>query len=313
MAQAINIAFWSVVPLLLLMALGYFLRIIKLLDEKFVTRLNAFCFKVFLPTTIFCNIYSSDFEQMFSIDMILFGLTSIFLSFILLLLIVPRFEKQRANTSVIIQGAFRSNYVFFGLPVLASIYGDSQTGVAAILAAFAIPVFNSLSVFVLESYSGKKPSALQIIKSVLKNPLIVASIVAFLLVFLGIKLPDAVFETAKDVSGVSTPLALILLGGSFKFTAAGKIYKQLIAAVSTKLVFIPLIFVTISVILGFRGATLAALAIMFASPTAVSSYTMAQSSGANHVLAGQIVVWSSIFSIVSLFFIVAILRGFAFI
>ncbi len=313
MLQAIDIAFWSVLPLLLLMALGYFLRFIKLLDEKFVTRLNAFCFKVFLPTTIFCNIYSSDFEQLFSAEMILTGLICIIVSYIILFIAVPLFDKDNANVAVIIQGAFRSNYVFFGLPVLASIYGDSKTGIAAILAAFVIPVFNALSVFVLEKFCSKKTNVLQIIKSVFKNPLIIATLIAFVFVLTGIKLPTAVFETAKDVSNVSTPLALILLGGSFKFTAATKIYKQLIATVSIKLVIIPIICIPICILLGFSGPTLAALAILFASPTAVSSYTMSQSAGANHVLAGQIVVWTSMFSLVSIFLIIAILRAFAFI
>lgn len=66
--------------------------------------------------------------------------------------------------------------------------------------------------------------------------------------------------------------------------------------------------ISLVVLLGFRGVELAVLMAMFVTPTAVSSFTMAQSVGANDDLAGQIVVWGSIFSIVTIFIWITILQ-----
>ena len=64
--------------------------------------------------------------------------------------------------------------------------------------------------------------------------------------------------------------------------------------------------------LGFRDAPLAVLLTVFGAPIAVSSFTMAQQMGGDDKLAGQLVVFSSIFSIGTMFLLIFFLREMAF-
>ena len=70
----------------------------------------------------------------------------------------------------------------------------------------------------------------------------------------------------------------------------------------------PAIFVTAAVLCGFRGIELVSMTVLFMSPSAVSSYTMAQQMDADGELAGQQVVFSTAFSIISIFLIVLLMK-----
>ena len=59
----------------------------------------------------------------------------------------------------------------------------------------------------------------------------------------------------------------------------------------------------------FNGANFAAFVAMFASPVAVSTVPMAQSMGADHALAGQLVVWTTLISSVVIFLASFILKS----
>lgn len=306
---AISVVF----PLFCMMALGYMLRAIGVFNEQFLKQLNLLCFKVFLPVVLFINIYKSDFFSLFSIKLIIFAITCVTILFLLLMWIVPSFEKTNSNIGVVIQGIFRSNFILFGVPIAASLYGSENTGTTAILIGFVIPLFNLLSIIALQIFSNEKPSKASIIKEVIKNPLIIGSLVAFAFVITQVKMPLLFEGVVSDIANVATPLALIILGGSFKFSGIAKYKKLLFVTIISKLIIVPAFFITISIFFGFRNMELAALMAMFASPTAVSTFTMAQKANANDELAGQIVVLDSIFSVATIFLWITTLKFFNFI
>ncbi|MEG0513526.1 MAG: AEC family transporter, partial [Clostridia bacterium] len=296
-------------PLFLMMALGYFLRLIKLFNEAFLRQLNKLCFSVFLPAILFINVYDSDFSSSFQPRLVVFAIACVLAMFAVLMLLVPRFEKSNLRRGVMVQGIFRSNYILFGLPMAASLFGASKTGTTAVLIAFVIPLFNLLSVIALEIFHVGKVNVKRILMGVVTNPLILGAMAAFVFLLTGLRLPRVVEQTVRDISKIATPLALIILGGSFTFSRLKLNLKHIVAAVSGRLILIPLCFVSLSVALGFRGVALGALLAMFASPTAVSSFTMAQQLHADDELAGQIVVVGSLCSVVTIFLWVSLLSS----
>lgn len=305
------LAFSVVFPLFCMMALGYFLSAVKVFNGPFLKQLNSICFKVFLPIVLFMNIYQSDFKALFSPKLIIFAVVSLCIIYAVLMLVVPRLVKDNRDRGVVVQGIFRSNYILFGLPVTTSLAGAQGASVTSILFPFVVPLFNMLSIIALETWSDKKTNASSVVKEVVKNPLIIASVIAFLFVITGIKLPALVESTVSDISKVATPLALIALGGSFSFKSLGNSPKILTFSVLCRLIIVPLFGIAASVLLGFRGVQLVSLMCMFSSPTAVSSYTMAQSAGANDELAAQIVVVNSAFSILTVFTWITVLKSLA--
>ncbi len=298
------LAFRVVLPLFLTMAVGYFLRRRGMVDEPLLQKLNSLVFKVFLPMLLFENIYSSDVESLLNPKVIITAVVIVLVLFVALCLIVPLIEKDGKKRGVIVQGIFRSNYIIFGMPIVAGVFGDKGIGVVSIISAFVIPMFNVLSVAALEAFSHGAVDKKKIAKGIAKNPLIIASLLGVAALFSGITIPEAINKVFVDFGKVATPLGLMSLGGFFKFEDTRHCIKQLVIIVVGRLILCPLIFLPIVIAMGFRGVELMALATMLGAPIAVSSFIMAQQQGADSELAGQAVAYTTLLSVVTMFFIV---------
>ncbi len=302
------LAFSVVCPLFLMMALGYLLRKLGLFNERLVEELNALCFKVFLPIMLFINVYQSQAVKGALQNLIIFAVVSVVASYGLVFLVIPRLEKENKKRGVLIQGIFRSNFVLFGLTVTISLYGSDAASATAVLIAFVVPIFNVLSVIALEVFSGGQVDHQKMVISMIKNPLILAAAIAFLVVLTGMRLPLILETTLADIGEIAAPLAFIILGGSFKFSRIIGNLKPILIGVGGRLIVIPVIFLSLAVFLGFRHEELGALLALFASPTAVSSFVMAQQMDGDGELAGQLVVISSLVSIVTMFVWIGVLK-----
>ena len=301
-------AFSVVCPLFLMMSLGYFLKILKLFNDHSLKELNALCFKVFLPLLLFINVYQSKASQVLQPKLIAFAVVSVVASYVIVFLVIPLIEKENNRRGVLIQGIFRSNFILFGISMTTSLYGDAYVGITAVLIAFVIPIFNVLSVIALEAFSDGRMSIKKIIKGIITNPLILASVIAFFFVQTGIKLPEIIETTIADIAKIATPLAFIILGGSFKFSNISVNFKPILIGVAGRLIVIPIILLPIAILLGFRNESLGVLLALFASPTAVSSFVMAQQMGGDSELSGELVIFSSLASIVTIFVWIALLK-----
>jgi len=305
------LSFNVVAPLCLVMALGYFLKYIKILDKSSVKVMNNATFKVFLPTLLFYNIYTTDLGSVFDPKLMIFAAMSIVVLFGVLFLFIPIIEKDNSKRGVMIQGIFRSNFVLFGIPVATSLVGEGKVGTTALLIGVIVPLFNFLAVVCLETFRGGSINIKKIIRGIVTNPLIIGAFLGLLLLILNIKLPVFIVSTIKDISKMATPLSLTLLGASFSFSNIKKYLRETIIVVIGKLIITPLIFILISYYCGFRGVSLLSLMIMFASPTAISSFQMAIQMDGDSDLASQIVVFTSAFSIVTVFCWIFILKELA--
>lgn len=290
-----------VLPLFFLMVVGYIMRRCGIFDENTLKQMNKATFRVFLPCLIFYNVYTSEISDIFDKKLVIFSVVSVVVMFLMLLAVVPCIEKDNPKRGVMIQGVFRSNFVIFGIPLSVALYGDSIVGSAAVLIAVVVPVFNFLAVISLEVFRKGKPDMIKILKGIVTNPLIISSALGLIFMFSGMKLSHVAEETVKNLSKIATPLALVVLGGSIDFSKIRGNTKQLVICVLSRLVLVPAIFLSVAAAMGFRNAELAILISVFASPTAVSSFTMAQQMGGDDELAGQIVVFNTTLCIITVF------------
>jgi hypothetical protein len=110
-------------------------------------------------------------------------------------------------------------------------------------------------------------------------------------------MPVAVGRTLQIATGMSLPLALIAIGGSFSLQRLqGDMYKALLAT-GIKNVSMPLIALPLLLMAGIRGEELAVAVVMAAAPTATATYIMAQEMKGDAELAGSIVILSTLFSL----------------
>ena len=291
----------AVLPMCLVMALGYGTRRLGWLRREEISTINKIAFRIFLPCLLYYNIYCSDLSGSFDPLLMAYAVGGVLLTFGLALGYTLLTEKLPERRGVLIQGMFRSNYVIMGIPVATALLGADQLGTVSILIAVIVPLFNMLAVVVLEVFRGQKPKPLHILGQIAKNPLVIGSVLGILTLVAGIRQPHILEQTIQSVSAIASPLQLFLLGAFFQFSGLKTYRRELVTVSIAKLIVSPGLFLGLGALLGFRGVAFVSLIGIFASPTAVNSFTMAQQMGGDAELAGDIVVTTSAVSILTMF------------
>lgn len=300
-----------VLPLLLCILLGCLLRRLGMIGPQLRQGLNSLCFKVFLPFYLFVSVYETDVSAAFNGKLMAFCGAAMTAWFLLLMLLIPRIEKEDPRRGVLVQAMFRSNFALFGLPMAESLCGAENMGPTSLLISVCVPLVNVLAVIALETFRGGRPSPRKMLVGVAKNPLIIASVLGVAFNLLGVRLPAPVLKTVTDLGKVATPLSLVALGASFTFASVAGFRRQLALGVVGKLVLCPLVMVPLGVLMGFRAETLTPVLIYFGAPTAVSSFPMAQQMGGDGELSASLVVFTSALSILTIFIWVFVLKTLA--
>ena len=292
----------AVVPMFLMIAAGYLCRRLGVLAREDVPRFNRVAFRVFLPCLLFYNVYTSDLSSAVRPKLIVFAVAGVLVVAALAILGVLRLEPRADRRGVIAQGIFRSNYVILGLPIAQALLEGQNLGPVAILIAIVVPLFNFLAVAVLESFRGGKVKVGTVLLEIAKNPLVVSSVLGILCLLLRVKLPFTVEKAVSGLGSIATPLQLFLLGAFFRFEGIARYRKPLAVVTTVKLFLTPAVMLLLASALGFRGVEFVALIGVFASPTAVNSFTMVQQMDCGDAeLAGDIVITTSAFSIFTFF------------
>jgi predicted permease len=263
-------------------------------------------FHVALPVYIWNEIASADASNAFDSGLVIFCVTGIIASFAILVITTPLFVKSRPSRGAFIQGVYRANFAILGVPLAKNLFGDEGGAAAALILPFAITLFNVLAVTVLtinsEGTDGKaRPDFKKILIDIAKNPLIITIFIALPFTVFKWKLIAPLQQSVNFFANTSTPLALISLGAGIDIaTLKGKIGLSLTAAL-TRTAVLPVIACVPAILLGFRGAQLVVIFVLFAAPTAVSSYIMAKNMRSDYELAGQIVALTTAICPVTVF------------
>lgn len=309
MLESFLVALRVVVPMALLMALGALVRTAGIVDRPAMRRVDKLAFRVFMPTLLFKNIYETDLAANLDGRELVFTLLSLAVIFAAALLLPPGLVKERGQAASIGQAVIRSNYILFGISVAESIYGAGNAGAVALLGAVVVPATNALAVVILELNRSGRTGPGRLCASILKNPMVVAALLALLVKLTGFVIPGLLYTVVRDVAGVTTTICFISLGVSLNLGEARANRRPLALGVALRMALVPLVFLPLSVALGFRGPTLCALLVLFAAPTAVASYPMAVAMGADGQLAGQLVCATTLLSVFTMFCYTFLFRG----
>lgn len=350
----------AVIPIILLILLGYILKKINFLNANFIKIGNKFVFKVCLPCMLFINIYDSmDSFSDIRWDVVIYSVVVLLVIFAIGLVVAVFTTKHKSRRGVILQCSFRSNFAIIGLSLVERLGGD--TVIASIISAFTIPVFNILAVIALSIFAeddkseqidigtnsalyqstesspgvkavkNKHGGIKNILLNIIKNPLIIGVFAGLL--FVGIREIERactggevvfalnnqlkfLYIAVKDLKAISSPLALIVLGGQFEFSAVKGMTKEIAVGTSLRVLLAPLLGIGVAYllsrytsVLNFDSSVYPTLVALFGTPVAVSSAIMAGEMNNDEQLATQLVVWTSICSIVTIFAIVFVLMA----
>ena len=301
MLQNFIISLEAVAPMFLIMSIGIFLRRKNFMNETEVKKLNKLVFHVFFPCLMFRNIYGAEIGDAVDLKMIVYGVVMILLVCFTAMAVIVKIEPSNRSRGAMIQAIYRSNFVILGLPIAANLFGGEKLTTTAVAVTIVVPLFNVLAVVVLEIFRGGKPNPVKILKGIARNPLIIGAVLGILTVVFQIQLPQLAEDVIDQLKDVATPLALVTLGMSLNLKEMGAEKRNLIICVLGRLVIVPGIALTGAALLGIRGVAFVTLLAVFASPCAVSSFTMAEQMESDAELAANAVVLSSAFACVTMF------------
>ena len=292
----------AVLPMFLLLAAGYLSKRFGILSLEDIPRTNRIAFRIFMPCLLFYNIYNAELSYAIRPKLILFAVCGVLLVFAGAVYGAHRFERNQDRKGPIAQGIFRSNFVIMGIPIAQAIVGDADLSPVAILIAVIVPMFNFLSVVILEKFRGGRVKTGEVLLEIAKNPLIIGSVLGIVFLLLHIRLPAVVEKAVSNLGSIATPLQLFLLGAFFRFSGLRHYVRPLTVVTLVKLFVTPAVMLSAAALLGIRGVEFLGLIGIFASPTAINSFTMVQQMKCGDAeLAGDIVVMTSAVSIFSFF------------
>lgn len=323
----------AVVPVVLIVLLGYCLKERGFLSKEFVKVGSKVSFRVAMPIMLFVNVYNIESFDVIQWEVVIYSMVAILVIFLLGMITVIFTTDDPKRKGAVLQATFRSNNAIVGLSLASVLGGPEAVAVASVVSAFTLPIMNIFAVIALTIYVNddgtKKIDIMGILKKIAKNPLIIAIVlgmICLLIRSLQIKyLGEVVFALNKqgkflynalsNIKSMASPYALLILGGQFDFSSSKGMLKEIVVGTAWRVVIAPLIVIGGAAVLSILGIMncgvneFPALIGVFGTPAAVSSAIMAGEMGNDEQLATQLVVWSSVASIFTMFLTVCILMA----
>jgi malate permease and related proteins len=297
-------------PIFAILSLGFFLNKIKFLTPAMQAGLNKMAFFVGLSSLLFLKI--SQAELNFAVTWkitVAHGITML-IAVVISYVLAKALKFDRPTVGAIVQIGYRSNMFYIGVPIILFVFdgvmnNEAQEEILSSIFIGVTPVmiaYNILAVIILTTFSqeSEKPSPSQITISILKNPLIIASLAGAIFAALSITLPKMWERSLTSLAGIAFPLALIGIGSTLAQVKDFSILRSTLSGVFVKLIVAPIICFFMAYLLGLRGYMLLATVILAATPTAISSYIMAEHFKCNPHLTAVAIAVTTLLSFVTI-------------
>ncbi|MFH1754974.1 MAG: AEC family transporter [Candidatus Latescibacterota bacterium] len=292
-----------ILPVFLIIGLGYVLRVAKFLRDDTNTALSRLVFYVAAPALLFHSASQTPLQRSVNIQVLL--LIAAVTALVGFAVYIAGVRSAPSRRGVLAQGSHRSNMVFVGLPIIANAYGDSVLGPAAVLIGFMVVWYNMLAVLFLTLPHRQASASLPGVwigsaAKMIQNPLIIGCVGGMVVSASGLGVPDTLAKALDLVGRTALPLALISVGAGLEFNKLRAEITGSVSASIIKLIVYPaLVYVGLSMI-HVEGVDLEVPVLLMASPTAVVSYIMAKEMKGDERLAGAIIIASTTGSIVTI-------------
>lgn len=288
----------SLVPVFLMIALGAGLRHFAFLPASFFTGLNKLAFWIALPCVLFMEIARSRTPSAQIVPVCKVLLIVAFATILLAWAVSRLLAVPRESRSAFIQGTFRGNLAYVGLPVIiyALAHSAGAGGQAALAIAPVTPIYNMLGVLLLQK-RGEGHLGLhlwQVVRAIATNPLIIACCLGLAAHVWQVDFPPAIGKTITGIGGAGLPAALLALGASLNLDRVRGHLLPATAASLLRVALAPLLGWPLIVAFGLTGDLRTMTFLYLACPTAVASFVMADQMGADKDLAAAIVVLSTL-------------------
>lgn len=287
-------------PIFMLVILGLVLRRIGFLDDKFVDVSTKLVFSICLPLLLFTTIIGIDLGNTLNLEVFNFSILASCLTFVLSWMVAVSLIQPVVDRGVFVQACFRSNLGVVGLALCANAYGEEGLALASLLMASMTVTYNILSVVVLSYYNAEQSASLKrVVLDIIKNPLIIAIVIALCVAKFSVPVPGIFISTGEYLGSMALPLALLGCGAGMNLKTVRSASKTTLIGVLMKTFVLPLVVTGIAMFYGFQGMALGVIFLLFVSPTATASFIMVKSMGGNSILAANLIMMTTLVSILT--------------
>lgn len=313
----------ATVPVFAVIVVGYILKRKHFINDEFIKVSNKLNFNLTLPALLIMDLMAMDFKAEFEAKYILYCAIVTSICFAGVWIGSRIFIKDKSIIAEFVQGSFRGSAAVLGTAFVLNIYGN--TGMVPMMIIGTVPLYNMFSVIVLQMESPlhktntsremvrqiRRENMKQSVKGIVTNPIIIAILIGVVLSVFEVDFPVMVDNTISSIARLTTPLALIVVGGTFEFGKALEKVGPAVVGSFIKLVGQAVIFLPVAVMLGFTGSKLMAIVIMLCAPTTPSCYIMAKGAGCDGVLSTSMIVLTTLFSAFTITAVIFVLKTMA--
>lgn len=263
----------AVVPLFIIGIIGYFFHKIRGIGEQTIEQINAFIFDILYPVQFFYSIYTGGIGNKFRISFLAVIFGGSFAAFGVSYLVAKKLTGEREKQGVLQQAFFRGNMVVFGTAIASSIFTPQQESFYLLAMAPILLIQNVGMMFGMHLFGigDSDFSFVHSIRESIFSPQIVSIIIGVITVALGIKLPTIVDATFDSLSGVATPLCLMLIGAGMKIEKNEEMdIRLLMRALVIKIIVLPVIVFGLLCLLKLEFVEAFIVLLMFTAPPSLS-------------------------------------------
>jgi predicted permease len=293
-----------ILPIFILIAIGFTAQKFLRMDSRTFSRLNIY---ILIPAVLFVKIYETQVSLQF-IGTVLFFILIVEAVMLVLGELLSWWLKYPRG----IRKAFTNSLLFFnsgnyGLPLVEMAFHGNPVATASQI--FVMLTQNiSTNTFGVFQISSGKAGYRQALQNMLAMPALYVLAVVLLVKGFAIKLPDQLLQPLRYISGGFVGLALITLGVQLAEVKAKFRVNDVLLASLIRLVLSPLLGLLLVRLLGIHGMLAKSLIIGVATPTAVNTAIFAREFDNEPEYAAQIVLVSTLFSVITLSVLIYLLR-----
>ncbi len=270
----------TIIPIFTIILIGWFAKNKAFMPPEFLGPANRLVFYLAIPAMIFRSISKGSLTTNFNIKVIFLTLCSVLAVFALSwgASVIAKIRRSRRGT--LIQSSFHGNLGYIGLAVTFYHLGNEGLGRASIIAGFIMILQNFLAVFVLQFHADDPRSGRnRLFLKILGNPIIISAVAGILFSLSGLPMPVIIGRSLDILSGMSLPMALLLIGASLSFRSSWIGIGTVFFSSFMKLMILPCIGFALYLISGSTPQDYLPGLILLASPTATVTFIMAKEMG----------------------------------
>lgn len=290
--------FFTIWPLFALICLGFILARRGFPDPGFWPAAERINYHLLFPALLLASLADAPVRDPEVLRLGGAAVTIILIAALALSLVRRTRPIAAARFGPLLQGTVRFN-TYLGLAILATLTGAAGIERAALYLAIAVPLVNVLSIMAL-SEPGQSRRPLTLLRTMARNPLILACLAGIALALTGWGLPWGTGRFLDLLAQASLPLGLLCVGAALQPAALRRDGLTLITTGGLRLLLMPILAALIARAFGLTGTEALVLIVFSAIPTAPTSYVLTRQLGGDGTLMAGIVTSQTLAAIATI-------------